>query len=314
MEHRAGLTDLELAWVAEVSEARGVRRVAPVRGLWGAWGTLVRVELEAGPRATVVVKAARPPPRRGDEVGHDRKVRSYAVEATFLRRFAPRAPRTPQLIAARIEGERTTVVMEDLVAAGFTLPVRDDASLATLEPCIAWLADLHAAFLGAAPGELFAEGSYWHLATRPTELAVMEHDGLRAAARELDARLAGVRHRTILHGDAKEANFLARADGAVAAVDFQYAGGGCGMRDVAYLLAGRADDEAFEARGLDLYFRHLHRALGPERASAVEDEWRPLHRVAWLDFQRFLSGWAKASWMRDERTRARVTRELAALG
>ena len=46
---------------------------------------------------------------------------------------------------------------------------------------------------------------------------------------------------------------LVFADGkAVAAVDFQYVGAGCGMKDVAYLLGSCLDDKGHEALEADL--------------------------------------------------------------
>ena len=103
--------------------------------------------------------------------------------------------------------------------------------------------------------------------------------------------------RTIVHGDAKLANFCFGANEG-AAVDFQYVGGGCGMRDVAYLLAGEQDEQ----RLLDAYFAELAR---PE----VEREWRPLYPIAVADFYRFLAGWAKDHW-RSNRDAQRVMREV----
>jgi hypothetical protein len=72
----------------------------------------------------------------------------------------------------------------------------------------------------------------------------------------------------------------------VAAVDFQYVGGGCGMKDVAYLL----DDD----RELDFYFSELRNRLSEDvDADALETEWRELFPVARLDYERFLDGWRR---------------------
>ena len=83
----------------------------------------------------------------------------------------------------------------------------------------------------------------------------------------------------------------------MAAVDFQYAGRGCAMKDVAYLLHGRSDEPAdgIAHDHLDTYFRHLRAAERDERIdiAAVEAEWRPLYPVARLDFARFLAGWSR---------------------
>ena len=84
----------------------------------------------------------------------------------------------------------------------------------------------------------------------------------------------------------------------VAAVDFQYVGGGCGMKDVAYFIGSCLTEnecERLEAQILDTYFEFLQNAL-EERNEALEKEWRSLYRVAWADFHRFLKGWSPGHW------------------
>ena len=107
-----------------------------------------------------------------------------------------------------------------------------------------------------------------------------------------------------MHGDAKLANFCFSEGGdRVAALDFQYVGGGCGMKDVAYFLGsclGEEDCEAREAELLAHYFAELEVALERRRpevdARAVVAEWRTLFPVAWTDFHRFLKGWCPGHW------------------
>ena len=78
--------------------------------------------------------------------------------------------------------------------------------------------------------------------------------------------------KTIIHGDAKLANFLFGPD-AVAAVDFQYVGGGVGIKDVAYFLSSiYTEDELFshEKKCLDHYFQALNNAeVEKEMAGAL---------------------------------------------
>lgn len=313
-----------LEWIAEVTGARLARRGAQLQSLWGGYGELFRVELEGGVAATAVVKWVRPPAAASSTVSDLRKRRSYAVEAAFYRGFAARCDETcrvARLYGSRTAGDESMFVLEDLDAAGF--PVRhDDADPTALGSCLAWLAAFHARFLGAPCDELWPTGTYWHLATRIDELAAIADPALRALAPVLDARLSAARYQTILHGDPKEANFCFSADGrSVAAVDFQYAGRGCAMKDLAYLLYGRSDEAAdgIAHHHLDTYFRELRAAIvrspaaGGVDLAALEAEGRALYPVARLDFCRFLAGWRPARWQRDARGQRYVRNELARL-
>ena len=79
---------------------------------------------------------------------------------------------------------------------------------------------------------------------------------------------------------------------AVAAVDFQYVGGGCGIKDVAYLLHGAGG--GVEERGLATYFTSLRETLAEVvDGDALEREWRDLYPLACEDFRRFLAGWRR---------------------
>jgi hypothetical protein len=221
------------------------------------------------------------------------------------------------------ENGRTLFVLEDLDAAGFGVR-RSRVSEAELSACLRWLAAFHATFLNEQPESLWKVGSYWHLATRPDELGALSDRSLQRAAPKLDERLNRARFRTLVHGDAKLQNFCFAADAsAVAAVDFQYVGGGVGVKDLAYLLSSAlsADRLEREANGyVDDYFRELRRALGERQRESdsgipssdfnlLEAEWRELYPVACADFYRFLLGWAGEGHGRD-RYLERVTRAL----
>jgi hypothetical protein len=281
-----------------VVEATGipVRHVTRVQSLWGGYGELLRLELANG--ETVILKDVHPP-KRAEDRSRARKVRSYDVESAFYRSYAQRtndACRVARPIAVRGGGDRWLMLLEDLDAVGFRRRSRD------LEPCVRWLAAFHACFLGERPEQLWEEGTYWHLATRPDELARTSDRELREAAPLFDRALANARFRTLVHGDAKPANFCFGADGA-AAVDFQYVGGGCGMKDVAYLLHGSVSPR-LESELLDRYFA----ALGA--GDDLEREWRMLYPVACADFVRFLAGWSPGSYERDPRGREVVREAL----
>ncbi|HEY4059391.1 MAG TPA: phosphotransferase [Kofleriaceae bacterium] len=275
-----------LEWVATVMSAQHARTVGRIQRLWGGYGEILRVALDDG--RTVIVKRVNPPDIAAS-VSDTRKRRSYAVEQVFYERYASRCDarcRVATLFAARHESSGWTFVLEDLDAAGFSERC-DPATGHALDACLAWLAAFHARFMNDAADGLWGEGTYWHLATRRDELAIaVEREAIDSArAHALDQQLAAARFQTILHGDAKEANFCFTSnERAVAAVDFQYAGRGCGMKDVAYLLHGHSD------RHLDTYFRHLRAELSGD-ADAIEREWRALFPVAQQDFARFLAGW-----------------------
>lgn len=265
--------------------------------LWGGYGRLVRRVRGEG---RCIVKDIRWPSSRTD-ASHQRKLESYRVESRWYAQWAPQVPdhcRLPELLEVHEKADGLVLVLEDLDAAGFR---RRTSSLSgsDLHGALDWLAGFHAAFLGKAPEGLWPEGSYWHLETRREEYRAMPSGKLRTMAPELDRKLRGAKFRTLVHGDAKPDNFCLGRPGQVAAVDFQYVGGGTGMRDVAYLLDCVHDEPPAGTRtraSLDLYFSLLrgHLLADPRHApvaEAVEEEWRTLHPVAWLDYQRFLAGW-----------------------
>lgn len=283
-----------LDWIANVTGARHARRAGHVQTLWGGYGEVFRVTLDGGVAPTAIVKHVHPPPSARSTSSDARKRRSYDVEIAFYRYYAPRCDascRVARLYGAWIEDDNWLLVLEDLDAAGFSLREGDTASPPrALEACLAWLASFHARFLGVDAPELWPIGTYWHLATRTEELDRIRDPALRAQAPVLDGLLSAAHYQTILHGDPKEANFCFAPDGRVAALDFQYAGRGCAMKDVAYLLHGRDDDPASH---LDTYFAHLRRELGARDVDPVpiEAEWRALYETARRDFVRFLAGW-----------------------
>jgi aminoglycoside phosphotransferase (APT) family kinase protein len=144
-------------------------------------------------------------------------------------------------------------------------------------------------------------------------------DPLKAAAIGIDQLLRQATHQTLLHGDAKLANFCWRdakpgraplpgEPPPVAAVDFQYCGWGVGVLDVAYCLGSFPGIDNLAADGpplLDLYFETLD--AGPE----VEAEWRNLHCAAVADFERFMAGWAGSGYKRSGYLGAKVGEAIA---
>lgn len=283
-----------------------------IQSLWSGYGKIARYEPVGADLSSVVVKLVRIPtdadhPRGWNtDLSHERKIRSYEVETAWYRSFANRcgeACRVPHCFATGAEGHEVAIALEDLDVSGFG-GRRSSASLAEMRSCLKWLAGFHATFMGESPVGLWEKGTYWHLDTRPDELEVLDDLPLKEAATAIDEMLDACRYKTFVHGDAKLANFcFAKTGDSVAAVDFQYVGGGCGMKDVAYFIGSCLDDtecERREAELLDRYFESLEAALGGMGKELdfmeLEREWRKLYPVAWTDFHRFLKGWSPGHW------------------
>ncbi len=322
-------------WVEEVTGAGVVGVPETVQSLWSGYGRIERLRLEvrAGAPASVILKAVEPPrgmvdhPRGfGTNLSHQRKLKSYGVEHRFYRSYSDQlgeppggAPRVARLLGESHRNGDSWLLLEDLDAAGYG-GRRQSLEAPELACCLRWLAAFHARYLNSSPTELWDRGTYWHLATRPDELAAIQDDRLRSAAGPLDERLGNAHHRTIVHGDAKVANFCFGAN-SVAAVDFQYTGGGIGVQDVAYFLGSCLTEEALEVQAsdhLDTYFRELRsqlRELQPALDSKpVEEEWRGLWSTCWADFHRFLVGWAPGHWKLSRYSELMLTDALRAFG
>lgn len=275
-----------------------------IQELWSGYGKILRLSLKGAEKEQVIIKQVKIPNTKNhprgwhSDLGHQRKLKSYAVEANFYQSFAQLSKaRLPKFLGADAYQEERLLVLEDLDAAGFPLR-KTRLNWSEMRHCIAWLAQFHASYLGQNPIDLWEIGSYWHLATRPEELAVLKDQELKEAAPQIDAKLNGAKYQTLVHGDAKLANFCFGQDGQVAAVDFQYVGGGCGMKDLAYFVGSCLSEEEcerMEAQILDTYFNYFQANL-PSSDAELEEEWRALYPVAWADFHRFLKGWSPGHW------------------
>lgn len=309
--------------VLRATGAKSIEDEYEIQSLWSGYGSIVRVEisgasLNGNACPSVVVKHVNFPKGFGSgkrgrgELSHQRKVKSYKVETNWYRSWSSQCDdlcRVPKCLALDSLGDDVVIVMEDLDASGFG-ERRSSLDWGEVSLCLHWLANFHAVFLGENPEggnnkeKLWKTGTYWHLATRPDELNILNDMPLKKGASKIDRLLADTPFKTFVHGDAKLANFCFSPDGTkVAAVDFQYVGGGCGMKDVAYLTGSCFYDgecEDMEKSVLDVYFKYLREGLQRKGSDvdldALEENWRGLYRVAWTDFHRFLKGWGAGRW------------------
>lgn len=275
-----------------------------IQELWSGYGKIQRIQLENSELQSVIIKNVQIPKKdnhpRGwnSEIGHLRKLKSYQVESYWYQKYSLKSKaRLPKCFGVTQKDDEVLIILEDIDAAGY--PVRKySVNWVEIENCLEWLAKFHASYLGEIPEGLWTIGTYWHLQTRPQELEVLDDELLKNTAAKIDNKLTNCKYKTIVHGDAKLANFCFADNGEVAAVDFQYVGGGCGMKDVAYFIGSclQEDDcERLESKILETYFTHLHKTLGSKNED-LEQEWRNLYPVAWADFHRFLKGWSPGHW------------------
>lgn len=302
--------------ILERTGASALAGKVEIQELWSGYGKIIRVALQDAAVPSVVVKLVQIPGKQNHprgwntEISHQRKLKSYQVETNWYRSFSEKsAARLPHCLAIGKQNGNVLIVLEDLDAAGYPLR-KESLSWPEMKPCLAWLAQFHASYLGVEPEDLWEQGTYWHLATRPQELKALKDQKLKEAASLIDSKLKACSYKTLLHGDAKLANFCFSEKGAVAAVDFQYVGGGCGMKDLAYFVGSCLSEsycERLEGQILDVYFEYLQMAL-PQKNEALEAEWRSLYHLAWADFHRFLKGWSPGHWKINSYSE-RVTRE-----
>lgn len=299
--------------------ATKVERREVLQSLWSGYGEITRYAIYKDDKIEkpnfVIVKNCTIPnvvehPRGWQsEHAHNRKVHSYEVEQNWYQHWAEQCRSSAYVPISYgdffdgVSNQRLTI-LEDLDAAGYAC--RYQNTLEELFTCIDWLAAFHACFIYDTPPitwpqGLWQKGTYWHLSTRQDEWQAMETGSLKDAAASLSARLDNARFKTLVHGDAKVANFCFSADGKqTAAVDFQYVGGGVGVQDLAYLLGSALPENELDKHLsylLDHYFAELARKLmeqGESQAFAqsVVEEWQMLFLIAWADFQRFIMGWA----------------------
>lgn len=301
-------------------------KIKTIQSLWSGYGEIARYRFTCQNLENTfgnnqfVVKHITPPNQvqhpRGwsTSVSHQRKLDSYLVETNFYKRWAELCNDNclvPTFLGhCRFvqDGQASQlIVMTDLDSQGFAVRAAS-LTLEQIKLCLRWLAHFHAKFLthsttpstSLSSDGLWPIGSYWHLSTRQDEWQVMPESSLKKKASKIDKLLNNCEYKTIIHGDAKVANFCFNKDFSdVAAVDFQYVGSGIGVKDLIYLVGSCLSEQECETNFAYLvneYFNLLTQALGLYQPQLdpvlVVNEWQELVDLAWADFERFLVGWA----------------------
>jgi hypothetical protein len=298
----------------------------------------------------IVAKCASPPNERhhprgwNGRKGHVRKLASFAFEVDFYRHLQPLTTdhcKVPQCIAVNQCDDNTVLVMEDLASVGFT-ETTDKLSVDHAKVVLRWLGAFHARFLGQQGAikqrkiKIWDEGSYWHLGTREDEYNAMDESPLKQAAFKIAKSLSNATYQTVIHGDAKVANFcFTQSYNACAAVDFQYVGFGVGVKDVAYFIGSALsedDQKHYTENCLSVYFEALKEAFLLRDAQETDSlsqslqpsfqvcskmcieeviaEWRELYSFACADFHRFLAGWSPQHWKINEQLQLQTNKAL----
>jgi len=277
-----------------------------IQSLWSGYGSIDKWSSINGD--SIIVKHIKLPTRIdhphgwNSDVGHKRKIQSYKVEQEWYLKYVHLLNencRIPKLLGeSEIDGEMI-LVLEDLDKSGYPIRLGNISEL-QIHSCVRWLANLHGQFISRKVTGLWDFGSYWCLVTRQEEFERMEDSQLKACAKSIDLKLNECKFQTILHGDAKVANFcFSKDESKVAAVDFQYVGKGCGMKDLIYFMSSCLDGsecEKKESEILEVYFKEIKNYLSSSEAILLEKEWRSMYKYAWADFNRFLKGWSPGHW------------------
>ncbi|MCL1144433.1 DUF1679 domain-containing protein [Shewanella marinintestina] len=329
--------------IAAVLNRTDFNKVNRVQSLWSGYGEIARYEFVTSSKTgssnynSFIVKQISPPtiinhPKGwANSTSHQRKLNSYKVETEFYKVWAKLCDSRCKVanfigdISFENAGVQShLILMEDLDALGYSMRA-DALTLEQTRLTLRWLANFHAKFVSlndqVKPCGLWPIGSYWFLATRYDEWLAMEPNKLKYSALFIDNILNNCKYKTLIHGDAKVANFCYTTNFSdVAAVDFQYVGYSCGVKDVIYLLGSCLDEESLSHNFTSLvnyYFRQFSQALAKNQpkvdAETIIAEWSSLIDFAWADFERFLAGWSPNHIKRNSFSHKITSRALAKL-
>ncbi len=282
-----------------------IHQVDTFKTVWSGFGALHRISFAKNDESVVVKSICKPteihhPKGWNSDFASARKLSSYRNEQYFYRHYSNKLNVVTPPFLGLLEADNTQyLLLSDLASAGFEAIAEDDIS--AVKGILDWLACFHAQNLNVSDNKLWQQGGYWHLATRPDELNAMSHTALRAAAPELDNQLRSCPYQTLIHGDAKIANFM-MSQNTVAGYDFQYVGKGIGIQDVMLLLSSAFTSEqlyAVEHELLNYYqtaFLKYCDVFAKPGGIEILSCWLALYSVAWADFVRFLEGWSPKHW------------------
>lgn len=288
--------------------------------LWKGYGHVYHIEATDcdNVRRDVIIKHVDIPTTSGSveslSEDHLRKVHSYAVESVFYKELSEcmieSGVNVPRMYCVEGEigsqGGTMSIAMEDVRNLG--PHYQRKANVLDMEEgkaLLDWLARFHAVNWKAVPTEggtmgLWSEGSFWQLDSRTTEFGQIEDDWrmLHTIGQYVHEQLQRSSFRTVIHGDAKSANFFFYKTGgatvSIAGYDFQYCGFADGMRDVAYVLCCSIQPDLVEAFEEELLM-HYHQALLAhlEQLHAEEYTFDQLQKhfdLCVVDLARFMSG------------------------
>lgn len=302
-------------WQDALSEALGqpvivskLRRLSP---LWAGYGSVSEGFASVGPKdqkltQRLIVKQVAPPAGAG--TSHERKIRSYQVEAAFYTFIAPSVleytscaiPRP--YVVNQDNGGKFLFVLSDLREQHPNSA--SHLNLKQTKVALEWLARFHAFYWEKDSAvDLWPQGSYWYLDTRMEEFNKTAESWrhIKAIAPQVDQKLkqhlVNKQFRTLLHGDFKSENLLFdRDETSCAAYDFQYCGWGYGMRDVVYLFCSSVDERVLRNNEDGLLHHYLTVLLAQLDRQGVacrysHEVMKQHYELCLLDYVRFLAGW-----------------------
>ncbi|MCK5922853.1 MAG: choline kinase, partial [Methylococcales bacterium] len=212
-------TDQAIHFIKSVTGATTVRVGEVLQNLWSGYGSITRIHLDLDDLPTAILKHIEPPSAPIHPLGwntatsHQRKLHSYEVESNWYRYFSHRcgdACAVPLCLGVGNSQASKFVLLQDL---DIEYPRRcSSLSVEECKVCLEWLARFHACFMYDAGTGLWPVGTYWHLATRSEEFGQMEDGPVKESARQIDRMLNSCQHTTLVHGDAKVANFCFSPD------------------------------------------------------------------------------------------------------